>query len=362
MLQKAFAFFQNVGHLVPDAKYADTNRGGPRSLDKKTKRASLQQQSSNASWPSDGDFIVQVLMRKQNSRIIDAVCYTVAGRELYRFSFQPPVTAYGLRMTIQERYPEMLDIALFAGAEHLAPEIIVSELHEPILAKCSMFAPTLWVAKWIYCSKYGLGYVLSDSSIGVYFNDSTTILLLEGSKHFEYFTRRSSKENSERWSYSLDEYPAELESKVTVLQVFSNAMRPGAVPAETDLCVFGESNLSDRKSPQRHVHSSDTLHFVKRWTKDEHSITFQLSNDSVQQSFHDETDLIVSLKTGVVTFVDAERRVFSYPWPHEQLPRAAPSQMIERLRQLECDVGAKCERGARIAKAVRLAKYGESRR
>ena len=42
----------------------------------------------------------------------------------------------------------------------------------------SELVPTIFITKWIdYSNKYGLGYQLRDGSIGVYFNDSTSILL-----------------------------------------------------------------------------------------------------------------------------------------------------------------------------------------
>lgn len=38
--------------------------------------------------------------------------------------------------------------------------------------------PVFWVSKWVdYSDKYGLGYQLSDSSVGVLYNDSTRLLL-----------------------------------------------------------------------------------------------------------------------------------------------------------------------------------------
>ncbi len=38
--------------------------------------------------------------------------------------------------------------------------------------------PNLFITKWIdYSNKYGLGYQLRDGSVGVYFNDSTSIIL-----------------------------------------------------------------------------------------------------------------------------------------------------------------------------------------
>ncbi|KAH7961956.1 hypothetical protein HPB52_013739 [Rhipicephalus sanguineus] len=39
--------------------------------------------------------------------------------------------------------------------------------------------PVFWVSKWVdYTDKYGLGYQLCDNSIGVVFNDTTRVILL----------------------------------------------------------------------------------------------------------------------------------------------------------------------------------------
>ena len=39
--------------------------------------------------------------------------------------------------------------------------------------------PMIWISKWVdYSDKYGLGYQLSDDSMGVLFNDFTKLLLL----------------------------------------------------------------------------------------------------------------------------------------------------------------------------------------
>jgi len=36
----------------------------------------------------------------------------------------------------------------------------------------------VWVKKWVdYSTKYGLGYLLSNGNVGVFFNDSTKIIL-----------------------------------------------------------------------------------------------------------------------------------------------------------------------------------------
>jgi len=51
----------------------------------------------------------------------------------------------------------------------------------------------VWVKKWVdYSSKYGLGYYLSNEATGVFFNDSTKIVLDPNGFHFDYMERRSS--------------------------------------------------------------------------------------------------------------------------------------------------------------------------
>eukprot|EP00919_Chromeraceae_sp_WS-2016_P048115 GHVR01114018.1.p1 GENE.GHVR01114018.1~~GHVR01114018.1.p1 ORF type:complete len:154 (+),score=0.62 GHVR01114018.1:918-1379(+) len=43
------------------------------------------------------------------------------------------------------------------------------------------------VKKWVdYSTKYGLGYLLSDGSTGVFFNDSTKIIMDKNGDNFEY--------------------------------------------------------------------------------------------------------------------------------------------------------------------------------
>ena len=51
----------------------------------------------------------------------------------------------------------------------------------------------VWVKKWVdYSTKYGLGYYLSNESTGVFFNDSTKIVLDPNGHHFDYMERRQS--------------------------------------------------------------------------------------------------------------------------------------------------------------------------
>lgn len=51
--------------------------------------------------------------------------------------------------------------------------------------------PEAWVKKWVdYSAKYGMGYALSNQAMGVYFNDSTKIILDPNGHHIDYMERR----------------------------------------------------------------------------------------------------------------------------------------------------------------------------
>jgi len=55
----------------------------------------------------------------------------------------------------------------------------------------------VYVQKWIdYSSKYGLGYLLSNKVIGIYFNDNTKMLGdIRNDEKVNYFTRVVSTED-----------------------------------------------------------------------------------------------------------------------------------------------------------------------
>lgn len=85
--------------------------------------------------------------------------------------------------------------------------------------------------KWVdYSSKYGLGYYLSNEATGVYFNDSTKIVLDPNGFHFDYYERRSSDRQDVGKEYTLTEYPKELQKKVTLLQHFRSYLEGSEKP------------------------------------------------------------------------------------------------------------------------------------
>ena len=103
--------------------------------------------------------------------------------------------------------------------------------------------PSVWIKKWVdYSSKYGLGYLLSNNATGVFFNDSTKIVLdcsvgnlqkagVVGGK-FYYYERKpvSATEKQDVMStHSLTDFPKELQKKVTLLQHFRSYLEANEI-------------------------------------------------------------------------------------------------------------------------------------
>ncbi len=85
----------------------------------------------------------------------------------------------------------------------------------------SLSGPSCWVKKWVdYSSKYGLGYLLSNAATGVFFNDSTKIIIDPNGHTFYYYERKTvtaSEKQDVMTTHTLTEYPKELQKKVTLL-------------------------------------------------------------------------------------------------------------------------------------------------
>jgi len=173
--------------------------------------------------------------------------------------------------------------------------------------------PELWVTKWVdYSSKYGVGYILSDGSVGVYFNDSTKIILAPQAGQFDYITRRTQEKPESRSTHTFENYPDDLKKKVTLLRHFKNYMLTNVLEKK-DGATVGESSLQpieDRVQPGRSLGQAP---YVRKWTRNRHAIMFQLSNKMVQVIFFDKTEAVLSSKLQVVTYVDKKGQVCSHP-------------------------------------------------
>ena len=166
-----------------------------------------------------------------------------------------------------------------------------------------------------YSTKYGLGYLLSDGSTGVYFNDSTKIIVDKNGENFEYIEKKTGDKADTITPYKMSDYPTEreLQKKVTLLQHFRNYL-------------YADYKVEFDKDPP-----SDTGYcYVKKWMKTKHAIMFRLSNKIVQVNFTDKTEIILSSEQKLVTYINLKGERSEYP-----LATALDSKNAEMAKRLK---------------------------
>lgn len=200
-------------------------------------------------------------------------------------------------------------------------ENIQPRASDPRGATASSYNPTtngpdIWVKKWVdYSSKYGLGYLLSNGMTGVFFNDSTKIILHNNGSMISYMERRNGDRQDAISTHSLTDYPKELQKKVTLLQHFRSYL---------------ESEARQNTGTEEDGAPLGPTVYVKKWMRTRHAIMFRLSNKIVQVNFQDHTEIILSSENRMVTYVNKRGERSTYP-----LSSALESNNVEMSKRLK---------------------------
>jgi len=174
--------------------------------------------------------------------------------------------------------------------------------------------PDTWVKKWVdYSSKYGLGYLLSNGYSGVFFNDSSKIILNPTNKEFFYIERRVSDKQEIINSHNMDDYPKELQKKVTLLNHFKNYLEGESNPSSESQPKESQSEEKEKEKDVNDEEKKKPYTYVKKWMRTRHAIMFRLSNKIVQVCFQDKTEIILSSESRVVTYCNKKGERMTYP-------------------------------------------------
>ncbi|GAA5928413.1 hypothetical protein JCM10213_005729 [Rhodosporidiobolus nylandii] len=167
-------------------------------------------------------------------------------------------------------------------------------------------APRVFLTSWVdYTHKYGTAYSLTDGTAGVYFNDSTTMVLSPDKQHFDYITsRRSSTNVYVRKNYPLSSAAAqgsEIDRKAYLLRYFEDYM---AKTLRRDVSWAWEDTQRTRN-----------MDFLVKYYRMKNAIVFKLSNEVLQFNFYDHTKLIISSSGLLLTFISPSFTLTTYTLP-----------------------------------------------
>ena len=171
-----------------------------------------------------------------------------------------------------------------------------------------------------FSSKYGLGYMLSNGSYGVLFNDSTKIVLHPNLFHFDYIERSKQQptinSNGQAAESVTDQvsqfdffnYPESINKKVVLLQHFKSYLDGNQKfkPLEFN---FTKENAPARSSE----FEQDHLVYIKKWKRAKKAILLRNTNKVIQVMYQDQSELILCSGSGYVTFINSRQEVKILP-------------------------------------------------
>ena len=232
-----------------------------------------------------------------------------------------------------------------------------------ILKKNILLKSEIRVTKWVdYSNKFGLGYLLNNGYIGVYFNDTTKIIFNPRKKKFIYIDKKMIENQELLYKFSMKEYPDEIKQKVYLFNEFKNF-----IDEENNKNKINEENKSkdknndkieqtigEKKSPEKkHKHkrrkdkdqkddndpgvntflkNDEDMDFIflKKWIKTKHAFIFRFSNKAIQVCFKDRTEIFLHTINENVIFTNKKGEKITYP-----LNRALNSSNFEMNKRVK---------------------------
>uniref|UniRef100_A0A0N4ZMJ4 Serine/threonine-protein kinase PLK n=1 Tax=Parastrongyloides trichosuri TaxID=131310 RepID=A0A0N4ZMJ4_PARTI len=156
-------------------------------------------------------------------------------------------------------------------------------------------SPVYFVSKWAdYTEKYGLGYQLSDNSIGILFKDDTRIIVDAANSQIQYFDY-----DNKEFYFTRTTYPEHLTKKVKLIELFKNYMMNHLIRAADPMPKDGDEFAR--------------LPVLKTWIRNEVAIILYLSNGTLQCNFFDDhVKIILCPYMKAVTVIDSEKNLKTY--------------------------------------------------
>ena len=184
---------------------------------------------------------------------------------------------------------------LFSNNINNNKNIIIPNMQYKAINNIFFNTSGIFVRKWVESEKYGLGYVLSDDNVGVYFNDKTKIIYKPNGINFIYI------ENKTHTSHLFtEELNKDLKEKVNLLKNFKGYLFEETKDETKDYVLEGGINIRQ-------------FIYVKKFVRTKHAILFRLSNLNVQINFNDNTEIILSKENKMVTYISKKKVISHYP-------------------------------------------------
>ena len=227
-----------------------------------------------------------------------------------------------------------IDKTYLASTKNLVPDLRKDKL---ILKK------EIWVTKWVdYSNKFGIGYLLNNGYIGVYFNDTTKIILNPIKNKFTYIDKKVVDFQELLYTFSINEYPNEIKNKVYLFKKFKNyldeennkiklneniSLNGKKINEENETRFQEKHRRRQRKKKDENKLDEDEQNvtasmknaedidfiFIKKWIKTKFAIIFRFSNKAIQACFKDKTEIYIHYINENISYINKKGEKLIYP-------------------------------------------------
>lgn len=251
--------------------------------------------TSTLAVPPKSSYLKQFQPKKENQKSLDLI-KMLAGSNGY-FSAKH-LTNKSMPISTNPESPYLIRNSISSSSS--SRKLAIVSYYSPLPNTSKIF-----VKKWVdYSSKYGLGYVLSNSFVGVYFNDhSKFVCNIKG----EFQVTHKIKSEEVTQVFKLSEHPEELRKKVTILEHFRKYLSCEPVQG---------ANVNE-------------FVFVKKWLQTEQATIFRLSDKTVHVRFMDLTEVVLSSGIKTVAFLDKNGKCEEYPL--KSVMQSDNKEMVKRI-------------------------------
>ena len=166
--------------------------------------------------------------------------------------------------------------------------------------------------------KCGMGYLLTNDDIGIYFNDNTKMIKIKNTNNFVYIN-----EQGEQIIYHLkkSKLDYELKTKVNALILFYRE--------------FNKNSINKKGSDtNQKIHKENPDLFVKKWIKSQYAYFFLLSNDKVQIIFEDKSQIIFDFFQKKICFINKMKENSIYNIENTRFENESIEQKVKYVKRI----------------------------
>ena len=195
------------------------------------------------------------------------------------------------------------------------PENKIKKLKE----KINNINNNITINKFIDLSdKCGIGYILTNNDIGVYFNDGTKMIRINNTTNFVYINEKGNQKLLDIKKTKLDN---DQKTKINALLLFNKEFT---------------KNLINKKvydiNPK--IKKENVELYVKKWIKSQYAYFFLLSNDKIQIIFEDKSQLIFDFYQKKICFVNKMKENFIYNLENTKFENENMEQKVKYAKRI----------------------------